>query len=119
MDFLDFRKKSLFKFLLTCLSILFILNILPFFSSSSKLIKKTEDQNIVFLDLNSATNILIDNYRPVKRIFDKTTGIRDIGNYLDNSLSVVFKKYFDTIENNLSLSNSSRQFITVIYSTDI
>ncbi len=119
MDFFNFRNKRIFKFLVTCLSILFLFNILISFSASPKSIKKTDDQNIVFVDLNSNTNILIDNIKPDKRIFDKTTGIEDISSYLDNSLNIVFNKYHASIQNSLSKSNSSRPFVTVVYSTDI
>ncbi|MEJ2615610.1 MAG: hypothetical protein P8Z35_11670, partial [Ignavibacteriaceae bacterium] len=114
MNFLNFRIKRTFKFLITCLSVLFLLNILISFSTSQTQIKKTDDQNIVFLDLNSSTNILIDNTKPDKRILDRTTGIEDIISYFDNSLNIVFKKYHASIKNNLCKSNSLHPFITVI-----
>lgn len=117
MNFLNFSRKRIFKFSISCLSILFILNISSGFLSSPKNTKKTDNQNIVFLDLNYSTNILIDNTNSDKRIIDKTAVIKDIRNYLDNSLNVVYKKYHASIKNSLSKSNSSRTFITVLFST--
>jgi len=119
MNFLNYRMYSTFRFAITCLTVLFLLNILFSFSSSGTHIKRTDDQNIVFLELNSSTNILIDNVKTDKRIFDGTTEIEDIRSYLDNSLNTVFNKYYASIKNSLSKSKSSRPFITVIYSTDI
>ena len=119
MNLLDFISKRIFKSLTTCLSVLFLLNIMISFSASPTHIKKTDDQNIVFLDINPGINILIDNTKPEKRIFNKTTGLEDIRNYFDNSLNIVFNKYHASIKNSLSKSISSHPFITVLYSTDI
>lgn len=117
MNFLKFRRKRVFKLSISCLSLLFILNISAGFSSSPKNIKKTDDQNIVFLDLNCSTNILIDNTKSDKRLVDKTAVIKDIRNYLDNSFNVIFNKYHASIKNILSASNPSRTFITALFST--
>ncbi len=118
MNFLIYIRKRTFKLLTICLSLLFLFNILISFSASATNIKKTEDQNIVFLDLSSSTNILINKIETDKRILDKTTGVEYIRVYLD-SLNIVFNKYHASIKNSLSKSNSSRPFITVVYSTDI
>ena len=119
MIFLNFLRKSIPGYLAVCLSILFILNISPDFSNSPKNINKSGDQNVVFLDFNYTANILTDNTKPGKRIFEKTTCIDSIRNYSDNTLNVVFRIYHSSIRNNLSRTYSSRQFIPVQFSTDI
>lgn len=119
MNFLNFLRKRTTRFLITSLSLLFLINILVSSSVSSTKVKKSEDQTIVFLDISSCANILIDNTKPDKRIIDKTNVPENIRNYLDNSFNIVFNKYYSLIKNNLSKSISSRPFITVVYSTDI
>ncbi len=118
MNFLNYPGNRIFKFLIFSLTLLFLINIITSFSASPKQAKKGEDQNIVFFELNSNTNILIDSIKPDKRIFVRVTGINDIKNYFDNSVGAAFKKYHTSTKNSLCNSNSTRTFITALFSTD-
>ena len=119
MNFIDFLKSRMSRYLIPFIFLIFFFNTISSFGIPPNHQKKANEQNIALLDLNSNANVLFDTGKFEKRIFDKSAGIKDIRYYLDNSLNVVFKKYYSSIRNSLSQSNSSRPFITVLFSTDI
>lgn len=119
MNFLRFRKSITGGYLIPLLSLLLIFNIVYSSAVSQNHQKKTEDQNIALLDINSSTNILFEINKPEKRCFERITGISDLRNYYDNSVNVIFKIYPPLIKDNLCKSISSRIFIISFFSTDI
>ncbi len=119
MIFFNFYRKRIFKFILSSLSLLFILNIFISFSDYPAQVKKSDNQNIVFIDINSNSNLLINNTKPDKRSSDRISGIKNIINNFDISAGVIFKKYCTSVKSGLTESNPSRAFITALFSTDI